>query len=436
MVTLIKKKKESREEMKQQPANKTTQNNESQENQSNKIQHANDSATPSPTRLSANRYLNNYHLKSGKTRYTNTYTNTNNSSTKPPQYSSSSNLRLEEIVELEEPPPPPSNKQSPTKLAIETNKKVKKDLTVKMVENKNANKSLKTTNVKDSKTTKTPPKQQKKPINIDHIDPSRLSSADFVKMSNEEKMAVLEKLEAMSKLSNSSRQSDVTHLNRDFDNEENSYDNNNKLITHRETLEEEIERKIEVLKQLEDEENEAAAAAAAASFEVNEHKRIILYLTKEIELQAKRVSESTRKFLEKMNEGDGGGGGGGMSFRMNKNHMRQYDTSATNSSSVKEVSEYESDSDFGDDDDATATRPTNLTTGNYEYKKVIQKRRFWWEKNPSNLRVPMYQMPNRQKLAQIKSKIDSGFIEEEILVPLDYFVKKGLEKILYSLSKF
>ena len=421
-------KKESIEKMKQQPAKKTTQNNltkyrsqeESQESQSNNIQHANES-TPSPTRLSANRYLNNYHLKSGKTRYPNTNsqnTTTTNppNSTNPPQYSSSSNHRLEEIVELEEPvvtaiEQTSSNKQSQTKLALE-NKKVRLGMAVKTVDNKNAN-------VKDSKT-KTPPPQEEKPINVDHIDPTRLASADFVKMSKEEKMAVLEKLEAMSKLSNSS------NMNRDFDDDDDDNDNyDDKPLTHRETIEEEIERKIDVLKKLEDEENAAAVVANGENFdELNEHKRIILYLTKEIEIQAKKVSESTRKFLAKMNER---GSDGGMSFRTKKN-MRQLDNSAAYSSSVKEVSEYDSDSDLDDARETRATRlAANLTAESNEYKKVIHKR-FWWEKNPSNLRVPTYQMPNRQKLSHIKSKIDSGFVEEEIIVPLDYFVKKGLQK--------
>jgi hypothetical protein len=291
-------------------------------------------------------------------------------------------------------------------------------MAVKTVDSKNAN-------VKES-TTKTPPPQEEKPINVDHIDPTRLASADFAKMSKEEKMAVLEKLEAMSKLSNSSRRSNATNLNRDFDDDD--VNNDDKPLTHRETIEEEIERKIDVLKKLEDEENAAAVVANGENFdELNEHKRIILYLTKEIEIQAKKVSESTRKFLAKMNER---GSDGGMSFRTNKS-MRQLDNSAANSSSVKEVSEYDSDSDLDDDDDARETRATratrpaaNLTAESSEYKKVIHKR-FWWEKKHSNLRVPTYQMPNRQKLSQIKSKIDSGFVEEEIIVPLDYFTKKG-----------
>lgn len=368
-------------------------------------------------RISPNRYLSNHHLKSRQ----NSSKNTNNESKRHAQILNRSSHTLEEIVEQDE-PSTQTKKQGQRKQNEKTSHQSPLNLNEKKSSPHEQQERVHSAGMSS-------PSNQRDSFNtIDHIDPTRLGSADFVKLSKEEQKAVLEKLESMSKLTDTSRQSERV-LDEDFNDEQDT----TKLKTHRQTLEEEIERKIDVLKKLEEEDSNRKNALN----ELNEHKRMILYFTKEIELQARKVAESTRKILEKIDEHEHATN----VYKSRMNH-KNLNNSATNSSSMKEISEYDSNSDLEERNDANeykieqrdqvneykiAEEKTRQRSEVFtdEYKKIIH-RRFWWDKSPSNLRVPMYQLPIRKKFSDIKPKIVTGFIEEEIIVPLESLIKKSI----------
>ena len=214
--------------------------------------------------------------------------------------------------------------------------------------------------------------------NPDDEELMRMNSAAFMKLSAEEKAAVLAKLENM-------HNADATQKNEDV------------LQTHRQELEKEIERKIEVLKELESESTDELS-----NDELANHKKMIIYFTNEIELQAQKVAESTRKFLAKFD-----------SIKQNKlNNQAEANANTNNINSLspfsKDISEYESYSEM----EGEETAP---------YKKVL-RRRFWWEKRHSNIHVPLYEMPSKILLSKVKPRTDTGFIEEEIIVPIDHLI--------------
>ena len=354
----------------------------------------------------ANRYAMNHHIKSGKIQRYNT--------DKSP---SDSQYKLEQIKELEE----PSDTNNTARLRHnETTKKANNSERFE-AKNKNNFAANQERNTKLSPNPNLKPKQKSPNLsqhtkssmvetsvsNVDANtependslskltgidDPTRLTSAAFMKLSLEEKNAVLANLEEMSKLRESSSTSETL--------------NDDKTKTHREQLEEEIERKIARLQQLEVEEKEKNERTNED--EINEHKKMIAYLTKEIETQAHKVAETTRKFLEKIDE----------------NKPKRHSLTLSESNSMKEISEYDSNSELDEEQ-------------NNEFTKVIRKR-FWWEKNQSNLRVPMYQMP-KNRLSKVKPRTDSGFIEEEIIVPLNQLItsrNKNCMTLISSMNKF